>query len=49
MVVMAGTPDDTGFVRPTADIFREEAQPWVPMAPDTERHPRHDGWPPTRV
>jgi hypothetical protein len=49
MVVMAGTLDGTTFVRPTANIFCEEAQSWVPMAPDTERHPRYDGGPPTRA
>jgi hypothetical protein len=49
VVLMAGTLDDTGFVRPTANIFCEEAQSWVPMSPDMERRPRYDGWLPTRA
>ena len=44
MVIMAGTLDDTAIFRPTANIFCEEAQSWVPMSPDMEQHPRYDGW-----
>ena len=44
MVIMAGTLDDTAFFRPKANIFCEEAQSWAPMSPDTERHPRYNGW-----
>lgn len=47
MAIMAGTLDDTTFFRPTANIFCEEAQSWVPMSPDMEKHPRYDGWLPT--
>jgi hypothetical protein len=46
-VITAGTLDDTTFVRPTANIFCEAAQSWVPMSPDMEKHPRYDGWLPT--
>jgi hypothetical protein len=44
MAIMAGTLDDTAFFRPTANIFCEEAQSWVPMSPDIEKHPRYDDW-----
>jgi hypothetical protein len=47
MVIMAGTLDDTTFVRPTTNIFCEEAQTWVPMPPETECFSRYDGWLPT--
>jgi hypothetical protein len=47
-VIMAGTLDDTSFVRPTANIFCESAQSWVPMSTDAENFPHYDGWIPTR-
>ena len=47
--VMAGTLDDTGFVKPTTNMFCEEAQSWVPMSPAMENFPRYDGWLPTRA
>jgi hypothetical protein len=47
MVIMAGTLDETAFFRPTANIFCEEAQSWVPMSPGMEQRPRYDGWLPT--
>jgi hypothetical protein len=48
-VVMAGPLDDTGFVRPTSNMFREEARSWVPMSPEMKNFPRYDGWLPTRA
>jgi hypothetical protein len=47
MVIMAGTLDDTACVRPTTNIFCEEAQAWVPMSSEMESFPRYDGWLPT--
>jgi hypothetical protein len=47
-VIMAGTLDGTSFVRPTADIFCESAQCWVPMSTDAKNFPHYDGWIPTR-
>jgi hypothetical protein len=44
MVIMAVTLDDTAFIRPTANIFCDEAQSWVPMSPDMEKHQRYDAW-----
>jgi hypothetical protein len=40
---MAGTLDDTGFVRPATNIFCEEAQAWVPFSPAMQNFPRYDG------
>ena len=47
VVLMAGTLDDTTFVRPTSNMFCEEAQSWVPMAPGMRNFPRYDGWLPS--
>jgi hypothetical protein len=43
-VMMAGTLDGTSFVRPTADIFCESAQCWVPMSTDAKNFPHYDNW-----
>ena len=41
IVIMAGTLDDTSFVKPTMNIFCESAQSWVPMSPDAQNFPRY--------
>jgi hypothetical protein len=41
VVVMAGTLDDTSFVKPTMNIFCESAQSWVPMSSDAQNFPRY--------
>jgi hypothetical protein len=40
-MIIAGTSDDTSFVKPTMNIFCESAQSWVPMSPDTPNFPRY--------
>lgn len=44
--IMAGTLDDTSFVKPATNIFCESAQSWVPMSPDARNYPRYDEWAP---
>ena len=41
IVIMAGTLDDTSFVKPTMNIFCESAQSWVPMSPDAQNFARY--------
>lgn len=48
-VIMAGTLDDTSFVKPATNIFCELAQSWVPLSPDTKNYPRYDEWLPGRT
>jgi hypothetical protein len=38
-MILAGTLDDTSFVKPTMNIFCESAQSWVQMSTDTENFP----------
>jgi hypothetical protein len=38
--IMAGTLDDTSFVRPERSIFCESKQAWVPLPPDIPSYPR---------
>ncbi len=37
LLLLAGTLDDTSFVKPTANIFCDNAQSWVPFSPDMPR------------
>ena len=39
IMILAGTLDDTSFVKPTMNIFCESAQSWVQMSTDTENFP----------
>ncbi len=48
-VIMAGTLDDTSFVKPSSNMFCDEAQSWVPMSPDAKNYPGFDDWVPTRT
>jgi hypothetical protein len=48
-VIMAGTLDDTSFVKPATNIFCGSAQSWVPMSSDTRNYPRYDEWAPGRT
>ena len=41
VIILAGTLDDTSFVKPTMNIFCESAQSWVPMDQDTQNYPRY--------
>jgi hypothetical protein len=43
VLLFAGTLDDTSFVKPTANIFCESAQSWVPLSPDV---PNFSKYPP---
>ncbi len=47
--IMAGTLDDTSFVKPSSNMFCDEAQSWVPMSPDAKNYPGFDDWVPTRT
>jgi hypothetical protein len=38
--ITAGTLDDTSFFKPTANIYCEAKQDWVPLAPDMRRYVR---------
>jgi hypothetical protein len=40
--IAAGTLDDTSFFKPTANIYCEMKQDWVPLAPDMRRY-SHQG------
>jgi hypothetical protein len=33
-MIMAGTLDDTSFVKPTANIYCGAKQGWLPLSPD---------------
>jgi hypothetical protein len=37
--ILAGTLDDTSFFKPTANIYCETKQAWVPLAPDMREYP----------
>ena len=39
LMIMAGTLDDTSFVKPTANIYCESKQAWVPLSPDIPGFP----------
>jgi hypothetical protein len=41
IIILAGTLDDTSFVKPSMNIFCESAQSWVPMSPDVKNFPRY--------
>jgi hypothetical protein len=41
VLLFAGTLDDTGFVKPTANIFCESAQSWVALSPDVPNFPKY--------
>jgi hypothetical protein len=36
--ITAGTLDDTSFFKPTANIYCETKQEWVPLAPEMRRY-----------
>ena len=42
VLLMAGTLDDTRFVKPTKAVFCEYAQPWVPLPTDIPTYARYD-------
>ena len=41
ILLLAGTLDDTSFVKPSVNIFCESAQSWVPMSPEMKSFPRY--------
>jgi hypothetical protein len=41
ILILAGTLDDTSFVKPSMNIFCESAQSWVPLSSDTQNFPRY--------
>jgi len=38
--IMAGTLDDTSFFRPTANVYCETKQSWVPLSADMRHYSR---------
>jgi hypothetical protein len=40
LMIMAGTLDDTSFVKPMANIYCESKQAWVPLSQDIPSFPR---------
>jgi hypothetical protein len=40
MMIMAGTLDDTSFVKPAANIYCESKQAWLSLPPDIPSYPR---------
>src|ERR1700757_3016538 len=43
--IAAGTLDDTSFFRPTANIYCETKQSWVPLAPNMLSYPQQGEFP----
>jgi hypothetical protein len=39
-MIMAGTLDDSSWVRPAMEIFCDSAQPWVELGGDRQRFPK---------
>jgi hypothetical protein len=39
IMIMAGTLDDTSFVKPTANIYCATKQAWLPLSPDIPSFP----------
>lgn len=42
-MILAGTLDDTSWVKPTMEIFCDSAQPWVELGGDRRRFPKMPG------
>jgi hypothetical protein len=42
VLLMAGTLDDTSFVKPSKVVFCESAQTWVPLPKDIPTYARYD-------
>jgi hypothetical protein len=42
-MILAGTLDDTSVFKPTAMLFCDSRQSWVPLPPDIPAYPRYDG------
>jgi hypothetical protein len=40
VLITSGTLDDTSFVKPTRNIFCDEAQSWVPLTRNTQNFPQ---------
>jgi hypothetical protein len=39
-MILAGTLDDSSWVKPTIEIYRDSAQPWVQLSGDRPRFPK---------
>jgi hypothetical protein len=42
-IVMAGTLDDTSWLKPTIEIFCDSAQPWISLGGERQRFPKMPG------
>jgi hypothetical protein len=42
-MIMAGTLDDSSWVKPRMEIFCDSAQPWVELGGDRQRFPKMPG------
>jgi hypothetical protein len=39
VLIPSGTLDDTSFIKPTRNLFCDDAQSWVPLTQDTQNFP----------